>query len=313
MDLATELHSLGHAVRVLTLTPADEPDAFPFEVVRGTGFGNTVRFIRQCDVFVQFNISLKGIVPWLLTGRPLVATHHSLYPRNILTGRLKWAVTRLAAVNTGCSLFISQQYYRGQLLPNPYNETVFQHKEDANRQNRLIFLGRLVSEKGCDLLLRALEQLKRTYSLTPMLTVIGDGPERRPLERLSNELGVASQVTFRGSQTGTALADTLKQHTVLVVPSVYEEPFGIVALEGIACGCFVVGSRAGGLPEAIGPCGITFPMGNAVALAHQLFRGLTDSKWRKSYCQYASVHLQQHTRQRVAQRFIEIITERIYG
>jgi len=84
---------------------------------------------------------------------------------------------------------------------------------------------------------------------------------------MAERLGLGDQVYFTGSKRGKELAEILQQHKILVVPSRYDEPFGVVALEGIACGCVVVGSSGGGLPEAIGPCGMTFPNGDAKALA----------------------------------------------
>jgi glycosyltransferase involved in cell wall biosynthesis len=309
MDLATELSRLGHAVRVLTLAPANEPDAFPFEVVRGVRFWQTVRHIRWGERLVQVNVSLNGILPYLLVQRPLILFHQNLYPTNSWIGRLKWAVSKRASVNIGCSAFIAQHYKRCYSLGNPYNEAVFKLRRGQPRTKNLIFLGRLVSDKGCDVLLRALEKLKSTYSLIPALSIVGEGPERGPLEHLANELGVTSQVTFEGSRAGTALADTLNQHTLLIVPSVYEEPFGIVALEGIACGCFVIGSRAGGLPEAIGPCGATFPLGDAMALADVIYKALNESDWRNAHQQYAPAHLEKHRRAAVAERFLSIINK----
>ena len=60
----------------------------------------------------------------------------------------------------------------------------------------------------------------------------------------------------------------MNRHRVMVVPSIWEEPFGIVALEGLACGCEVVIARSGGLPEATGPFGVTFKRGDPVDLAN---------------------------------------------
>ena len=71
-------------------------------------------------------------------------------------------------------------------------------------------------------------------------------------------LSLAENVSFVGPKSGDGLAEILNQHQILVVPSRWAEPFGIVAVEGIACGCVVVGSVAGGLPEAIGGCGVNF-------------------------------------------------------
>jgi glycosyltransferase involved in cell wall biosynthesis len=137
------------------------------------------------------------------------------------------------------------------------------------RVRDLVFLGRLVSDKGVDVLLDALRVLSAAAA-PPHLTIVGSGPEEGALRERARRLGLSERVEFVGTQAGDSLARTLAAHRVLVVPSRYDEPFGIVALEGIACGCVVVGSAGGGLPEAIGRCGRTFPNGDAAALARCL-------------------------------------------
>lgn len=307
LNLATQVSALDHQVCVITQTIAEAPDDFPFRVFRQPSFITVVQLISRSDVAVQFNISLKGILPWLIAARPLIITHHGIYPRQTLAGRLKWGVSQLAALNTGCSLFISRQYRCGQWLPNPYHESVFYRQSGSTRPKTLVFLGRLVSEKGCSVLLQAMYDLKRSYNLTPDLTIIGEGPEYEPLSQLADELGIHAQISFTGSQTGAALAALLNQHIMLIVPSVYEEPFGIVALEGVACGCFVIGSQAGGLPEAIGPCGVTFPPGNSQILASLINKAINEPAWRDQHQDGAAAHLARHTRQAVAQRFIALV------
>jgi glycogen synthase len=99
------------------------------------------------------------------------------------------------------------------------------------------------------------------------------------------------QVIFAGQQSGNALAQTLNRHRVLAVPSRWAEPFGVVALEGIACGCVVVGSRDGGLQEAIGPCGLTFENGKVDELAAQLRRLINEPETRANLLKNAPEHL----------------------
>ena len=130
------------------------------------------------------------------------------------------------------------------------------------------FVGRLVSEKGMvDLLSRPCHL--RTHAVcSPSLTIVGAGPEFTALQELaarSEPRTTKSPLAVRNATR--RCANSFGSTKILVVPSRYDEPFGVVALEGIACGCVVVGSAGGGLPEAIGPCGLTFPNGDATALA----------------------------------------------
>jgi len=137
------------------------------------------------------------------------------------------------------------------------------------------------------------------------------GPEEENLRRLTADLGLDRQLTFAGQKSGAELAAILNRHQILVVPSRWAEPFGIVALEGIACGCVVVGSENGGLKEAIGPCGVTFENENLDALAAQLKRLLNDPGAQNSLRQHASEHLAKFQSDTVAAAYLRIIRKMV--
>ena len=141
----------------------------------------------------------------------------------------------------------------------------------------------------------------------PDVTIIGAGPEEQNLRRLTHELGLDRQVTFAGEKSGALLADLLNRHRILVVPSRWAEPFGVVALEGIACGCVVIGSENGGLKEAIGPCGLVFPNGNAPALAERLRYLLAHPELESSLRQPVPAHLARFKPRAVASACLELM------
>jgi len=93
----------------------------------------------------------------------------------------------------------------------------------------------------------------------------------------------------------------------LTVPSRWAEPFGVVALEGIACGCVVVGSQNGGLKEAIGPCGLTFENGNVIELAKQLKRIISEPGRRATLLQGASEHLAKFQSDAIAAAYLNLM------
>ena len=168
------------------------------------------------------------------------------------------------------------------IIPNPYRDRLFRVLPETTRARKLIFVGRLVSDKGVDLLLHALSLLRRE-GLEPDLTVVGAGPEAENLSALSRELALGHQVSFVGQKTAEEVLRLLNEHRIMVISSRWAEPFGVVALEGIACGCAIVGSEAGGLKEAIGPCGITFANGSERSLADALKRVLLDQSLEDSF------------------------------
>ena len=102
------------------------------------------------------------------------------------------------------------------------------------------------------------------------------------------------------------LANELARHRFMVVPSRYEEPFGIVALEGLASGCIPVVSRQGGLTDAIGGHGITFPNGDAEALADLLDEALRGVRSASACLAGVEKHLARFRSEAVAERYINV-------
>ncbi len=312
--LACEFVRLGHDVRVLTTTAADDGRAWPFQVVRRPSSRELVRHTAWCDVFFQNNISLQTVWAAFLLRKPWVVAHQTWLTAT--DGRATWQ-TRMKrlllrfATNIAISEAVARHIgAKAVQIGNPYDPQTFMLLPGCVRDRSLVFLGRLVSDKGADVLLRALGLL-RERNLTPSLTVICSGPEDAALRALSAELGLGVQVYFAGPLAGAPLAAMLNRHRILVVPSRWAEPFGVVALEGIACGCVVIGSEQGGLPSAIGPCGCTVPNGDAPALAEAIQRVLGDESLLERYRASAAEHLARHTVPSVAAAYLAVFDKAV--
>jgi glycosyltransferase involved in cell wall biosynthesis len=309
-NIATGLAGLGCEDTVVTTTPASEPDRFPFRVVRRPNRRELLALVREHDVFFQANLSLRGLWPLLFVRRPWVISHHSWYTRTeghiAWQDRLKRWLLRYAAASIAVSQAVADDLLpvRSIVIGNPYCDDVFRLHPEIPRTKDLVAVGRLVSDKGFFLLLDALKILERKKGLTPRLTLIGDGPERPRLAAQAKRLGIAERIEFTGSISHEAIALRLAEHRILIAPSLYHEPFGVVALEGIACGCVVIGSSGGGLPEAIGPCGRTFPNGDEHALAATIADLLGDREICARMLEGAADHLAEHTIRRVAERYL---------
>ena len=307
--LAREFVSAGHEVKLVTAEGGKDLQERPYPVLRGIGPGALWKLSRWCDLIFQNNISLQLIWPNLASGKPMViAVQTWLNSPDVSTGRrnsLKLSVLRRSrAVSISLAVADSLPFH-STVIGNPYRDDVFKLLPEISREKEFVFVGRLVSDKGLDVLLEALALLD-AEGLRPGLTVVGDGPDRKNLESLSGRHGLASRVRFVGIRKGVELARLLNEHRSLIVPSRWAEPFGVVALEGIACGCAVVGSEEGGLKEAIGPCGITFANGDAADLARVLRVILDRGSSAASFLEKREEHLSGFRGRAVAESYLEL-------
>jgi glycogen synthase len=313
--LAAEFIRLGHEVTVVTQTPADGFEHPGYPVIRQSSAGELFRAVKWSDLLWQNNLSLRTLWPCLLLRKPVVITHQGSYcrtPAGIdLVERLKHAIVR-RTTSVAISKAVAACFNTDStVIPNPYDARRFSPGSlTEKRSGDLIFLGRLVSEKGIDVLLKALAKL-RVHGLCPKLTIVGAGPELSTMQQMAAALELNEQVVFAGLKREEELVILLRKHKVLVVPSRYDEPFGVVALEGIACGCVVVGSGGGGLPEAIGPCGITVPNGDAGALAHALERLLLDPNEQKRLLIRAPEHLPKFHPTTIAEAYLTLFHSKL--
>lgn len=312
--LAEQITLAGHEVVVVTTTPGSEEVVdHPYRVVRCPSPAELLHWTRWCEVFFQANVSLRGLWPLLLVRRPWVVSHHSWYCRPdgriVWRDRLKRYLLRYAAASLAVSQAMAQDLGGSTVtIQNPYRDKLFRVLPGVRRTGDLLFLGRLVSDKGVDVLLSALSILARE-GFDPRLTIVGEGPEAPRLQAHAEALDLTDRIEFLGKRQGPELVEILNRHRLMIVPSRYNEPFGIVALEGIACGCVVVGSKGGGLTEAIGLCGRTFDNGDAQDLASVLAELLQHPEGDGAYLQHAEEHLARHRSGTVAVAHLRVFAE----
>lgn len=183
----------------------------------------------------------------------------------------------------------------------------------------VLYVGRFDPRKGIETLVQAFAQLQRTignrqpsldslilnpHDSLPMLrlVIVGgsdpaqpDGQERLRIENMVRELGIAAQVSFAGRIGHDRLPLYYTAADVCVIPSHYE-PFGLVAIEAMACGTPVVASNVGGLKFTVVPdeTGLLVPPQEAAAFAKAIERILTDDLWVHKLRQQASARVQQN-------------------
>lgn len=310
--LAERFQRSGHRVVLVTQTASDTPDTDAYEVVRQPSVQRLFALVRWAEVVFHNNISLRFAWPQLLLRRPWVVAHHTWIPTRGLAARLKRRVLPQARHIAVSQAVANSLAVPCAVVPNPYADDVFARVDGIARERELVFVGRLVSDKGVDRLIDAIALLARRGRHV-RLTVVGDGPEGAALRRQARALNVADCVDFVGRRVGPELVATLNAHRVLVVPSVWQEPFGVVVLEALACGCVPLVTRSGGLPDAVGACGVVLPHSDPPALATTLANGidalLGDPESLDHYRHQVAVHLERHTRDRVARDYLQVLTD----
>ena len=128
----------------------------------------------------------------------------------------------------------------------------------------LLFVGQLIRGKGVQLLLRAMARMRTRRTLD----VVGAGNLEGRLRALAEKLGLADRVRFRGLQADPQA--WMRAAACVVVPSFWQEPYGLVAAEAVALGRPIVAFAIGGLPEACGGKATLVPPGDVAALAAAL-------------------------------------------
>jgi glycosyltransferase involved in cell wall biosynthesis len=160
-----------------------------------------------------------------------------------------------------------------------YNGIALPSEQPLPAEPNLLYVGRLEHVKGVDVLLRALPGVV-TAVPDAHLRIVGDGPERARLEQLAEELGVTNAVTFCGWLKGDAVLEEYAKAKLHVIPSVWPENLPTVAIEALAVGRPIVGSRVGGIPELIedGVTGAIVTPGDHQELATAITGLLTDKR-----------------------------------
>lgn len=157
---------------------------------------------------------------------------------------------------------------------------------------RLLCFGRVVPEKGFDLAIRALPEVLSVHP-TAALSIAGDGPARPELENLAAELGVRDQVAFLGWVRPEEIPPLLNRSTCVLIPSRWQEAFGLVALQAAQMARPVIATRTGGLPEVVldGETGFLVEREDPGALAQAIVTLLADPEMMKKLGDSAREHV----------------------
>lgn len=299
------------SVTVVTLTKDKGSIELPFKVVRDPSVKVIGDLLCWCDVVFENNPCFR--MTWLnfILRKPKVVALHTWIgqpaEKKSLQQKNKIFFLNDYDAVIACSKKIKQITFKKALVvENSYNSSVFK-SYNAIKTKDFVFVGRLVSDKGADMCIELLQELNAINQKKYSLTIIGDGPEMKKLKELATAYNLANQIRFLGFMAAVEIARELNEHRYLLVPSRWEEPFGIVALEGMACGCIPIVSDGGGLPDAVGKAGVVFERNSLSSLVQSTVQLLDNRNQQTNLLQLAATHLNLHTEKQVSQDYFDVI------
>jgi len=246
------------------------------------------------DLIHAHNTLYAGVLATCLKqnhGIPFVLTEHSSaylskkirkWQRPLVSDVLKQAAARIV-VSKYLGKVLEQSFppvaSPWEWVPNildPLFEYQFALEEEiSNSRTSFCFLtiGSLVWIKGHEILLKAFawafKDKQHVY-----LRIGGDGPLRKNLEKLCQQLGIKNQVKFLGQLTREQVLAEIRRCDAFVLPSLHET-FGVVLIEALACGKPVIATMCGGPEEIVNPTnGLLVPPGDEVALGRAMLQML---------------------------------------
>ena len=182
---------------------------------------------------------------------------------------------------------------RLDIIPNAISVDK-QPNHKANRVVDITYVGRLVPEKGVDILIKAVNNLCKSFSgLT--VKIVGDGTSMDQLQKAVIDAKLSANVTFTGKLDHDAVKRVLLTSKILVLPS-RKESFGLVLLEAANAGCAVVATATGGIPSIIenGVNGLLFDIEADEQLEEHLANLLSEELLRQKLVSQFSDRLLQY-------------------
>lgn len=193
-----------------------------------------------------------------------------------------------------------------RVIPNGVDLERFSPAQRDWQPARLLFVGRVVYQKGLDILLKTLAELSH---LQWKLDIVGDGPRLESLREQATELGIGERVNFLGWQSRQMLPNTYQQANLFVYPSRHEGMPNAV-LEAMACGLPVAASRIAGNEELVTEdSGALFPAEDMQALKAILAKLIPDAAARERMGAASRRRVEaEYSWQKVAQAYLDLMS-----
>jgi glycosyltransferase involved in cell wall biosynthesis len=237
-----------------------------------------VSFLIKILYRVPYIVSLRGgDVPGF---RPYdFSTYHKLIAPLL---RIIWKQASAIIANSNGLRDLARQFdsrFEISIIPNGVDLELYKTEQRDWKSPHLLSAGRIVHQKGLDLAMHALAELKH---LSWQWTIAGDGPQLAVLQTLARELHIEDRITFAGWQTREQIIGQYRQANTFLFPSRHEGMPNAV-LEAMASGLPVIASRIAGSEELVvnGETGYLFPYEDVTSLRNSLQNLLGDPSLRQ--------------------------------
>lgn len=288
------------------------------------------------DIHTPFGVGWEAVWAARKLKKPLVGTHHTFYDHYLKhikadfnwVKKFSWKYT--AMFYNFCDLVLSPSHSLAQTLtqkglkkpievlqnsietdffvPAPDKKTKDNLKKEFGIKGKsIVYMGRVSYEKSIDQVLKAFALLaKKEPSLT--LMIVGDGPEKKKLEKLAAKLGIENKVIFTGLLRGENLVHALQASDIFVTAS-KSENMPLSVLEAMSCGLPVVAAGEKGLIEIIkdGVNGFLVTADNPSGLAKKILQLLNDESLLKEFSQASRTQAMNYSKETVTK-----LLERFY-
>jgi glycosyltransferase involved in cell wall biosynthesis len=342
--LARNFVKLGHNCTVVTETPFNQAETEPYSIIRQPKLQERLKLAKEASIIHANGASVAWYPYAKFTNTSFVWTHNG-YQVSCVDG-LGWFEGKPAPINPIDSLKLyfqkkgffyttkeaiklgfrryvmynvdrniagSEWVAKRQPLPNqvvgltPYPISEMTQNIIKPKKYDFIFVGRLVSEKGVDNLIKAFHLLvsKGGYQ-DKTLAIVGYGTMKSYYESMVKELNLSKNITFLEPKLGDALNEILAECEVGIVPSVWEEPFGGITLQYLAAGKVVIVSEDGGHGECAGDAGLKFKNGDTEALFQCMLKLMENPDLITQLKEKAMAQLAKYDEVKLAQKYIEI-------
>jgi GalNAc-alpha-(1->4)-GalNAc-alpha-(1->3)-diNAcBac-PP-undecaprenol alpha-1,4-N-acetyl-D-galactosaminyltransferase len=291
-----------------------------FHIVRA--LRATIRSFKP-DVVLSFVdiVNIRVLIAALGTGVPVIVEEH-IDPTTYSIGKLAGILRRLLYRRARTVVVLTDRIARWasrivarkaiRVIPNPISDQFCNRHEPRTHTvgHKLIAMGRMESQKGFDMLLRAFAQCADDHP-DWTLSIIGQGSERERLSAQANEIGIAHRVKLEGVVKQPE--KMLQQADLFVLPSRFEG-FPMALLEAMACGLAVVSFDCHSGPREIirdGVDGILVPRDNVDALAKAMSRLMGAESERKRLGECAVDVVERFSLIKIAQMWRSILDQAV--